>query len=164
MGVLLGRTYMIADKSVSGNTTAQSILGLAQPTNILIPDYFDLGKKLCIRLRGYFTKGVGNLTINVTLNGVTVLTTGSFITGVANQAGFELEFGLNIRAIGVNGKIRGQGKFFNFGTGSVFQLVSLSDTTIDTTITQTYDITSQWSSLNVGNNITVTNISHIITD
>lgn len=147
----------IIDKLLVNNLTEQSLLGTMTKSNILPIGFLSQGRNVFGKQRGNHNKGVGNVTCRVKMNSIIILSTGSINSGVANNAGYELEFDFTVKTYGVRGTISAQGFWVNRNTGKIFPMQNLSDILIDTTIEQTLDVTWQYSSSNAGNNIKSTN-------
>lgn len=148
----------IADKTIANTTVETSLLNLYAPTNVFNTDQFIIGNYVKVRMIGYAIRTTGTLTINVKLGSTVIMTTGAILTGNMNNDGWVITVCYTYRAVGVNGKIRGFGSFVNQNTGAILQMTMLSDVSVNLSTSKTFDITAQWSIVNIGNSITSTNI------
>lgn len=148
----------VADKTVANTTTETSLLNLYNQNNTFTTDQFVVGNYVKVRLSGIGARTNGTLTINVKMGSTVIMTTGAILTGNFNNDNWVVNTFFTYRAVGVSGKIRGFGSFLNANTGTTFQMVMLSDVTVDLTSSKVYDITATWSIAGTGNTITSTNV------
>lgn len=147
----------IEDKILTNNLVEQSLLGTLTKSAILPSGFLKTGRNVFGKIRGYHSKGAGNVTCRVKLNSVIVLSTGLINSGAANNSPFELDFDFTIRSIGASGLIVGQGSLVNRNTGTYFPMQNLLPIAVNTTLPQTLDVTWQYATSNAGNVIRSTN-------
>ena len=160
----------IADATV-GNSASGSILpsantdyvGSISTFNNLFLD--NIGSTLRIIAKGFYSTKVaatGTLRIFFSFNGSAIIDTGTFTPPASIVGGgWDLDCLLTVRTIGMTGSIIGQGLFKHFSTASDFaqeQMVNTGTSVIDTTILQMPDIQVEWSTPDVDNTISSTNI------
>jgi hypothetical protein len=152
--------YAQTVQSATINTTGeQSIVGVGVGSLAIPADAFVVGDSFHAKIGGVLnaTGGGGRSEIIVNIKaGATVLaSTGVFDLDNANNQGWECELDFTIAAIGATGTICTNGNFAYVKdndrkvSGYIFQDVQ----PIDTTASNTLDITVQWNVLNGGDDI-----------
>src|SRR6202000_3194308 len=144
-----------------------TLLGTGRGTKTLAANTMTVGKVINLIGGGVFSSGIspGNLTIKVKLGSV-VLASGTLtnlLTSATNEA-FQFACTITTRTIGATGTVVVNGNFTYESTNALTRgFLALTNagatSTIDTTATQTLDITVTYASA-TGNSIT-TNISTI---
>lgn len=142
-------------------TTVEGTLIDGGVGTLTVPAYgFKLGDAFRADFGGLMSAQNGNtITIRIK-SGSTILCQSPAFTmpGITNQV-WLLSINFNIRAIGAAGvaEIVTLGNFHVLkaasGTQEGFGFNTINNTTFDTTISNTLDVTVQWSSSNVGNSI-----------
>lgn len=153
--------FIATDGVTRANTTSEgTIIGSGVGSLVLPANFFTSGKVIFFQSSGFFsTTGTPTVRMRVKLNGTTILDTGTSsmsTSGVSNR-GFSLEGRIVCRTTGVTGTIIGSGKTYYSQTSTttdVNDMVNTSTTTIDTTVTQTVDITFQWGTASASNTLT----------
>ena len=145
---------------VSGTTSETSIVGAGVGGLSVPANGFQVGDSFVAKLYGHITC-VGTATIQIRIKSGSVLLadTGIITLDVTTNKHWNIEVNFTIRSLGNAsvGSIVSAGLFsyiknsgLNFeGTNFVF----LNNTTFDTTILNTLDITAQWNTNNAGNSI-----------
>ncbi len=152
--------YAQTVQSATINTTGeQSIVGVGVGSLAIPADAFVVGDSFHAKIGGVLnaTGGGGRSEIIVNIKaGATVLaSTGVFDLDTANNQGWECELDFTIAAIGATGTICTNGNFAYVKdndrkvSGYIFQDVQ----PIDTTVSNTLDITVEWNVLNGGDDI-----------
>lgn len=152
--------YAQTVQSATINTTGeQSIVGVGVGSLAIPADAFVVGDSFHAKIGGVLnaTGGGGRSEIIVNIKaGATVLaSTGVFDLDNANNQGWECELDFTIAAIGSTGTICTNGNFAYVKdndrkvSGYIFQDVQ----SIDTTVSNTLDITVEWNVLNGGDDI-----------
>tara|TARA_R110000751_G_scaffold287639_1_gene392462 strand:+ start:144 stop:851 length:708 start_codon:yes stop_codon:yes gene_type:complete len=146
--------------SATINTTGeQSILGTGIGTLSVPADAFVVGDSFHGKIGGLINATGGGGRSEITLRiktGATVLaTTGVFDLDNATNQGWECELDFTIATIGATGTICTNGNFCYTKNGSrqVFGYIFQDVTTINTTVSNTLDITVEWDVLNSGDDI-----------
>lgn len=129
--------------------------------NLSVPaNGFQVGDSFVAKLYGHITC-VGTATIQIRIKSGSVLLadTGIIALDVTTNKHWNIEVNFTIRSLGIAsvGSIVSAGLFsYIKNSGLNFEganFVSLNNTTFDTTILNTLDITAQWNTNNAGNNI-----------
>lgn len=143
-------------------TDTGSLFTTGVGTLTLPANYLKAGKTLRFWLRGYHTMDVTppNITVALTLGGVTVCTTGSFSDAANTNQYWELIGDITCRTTGVLGTVWGQGKFNmeeGGGTADTRGLTATAAATVNTTISLAIDATVTYSVADAGSPIICTN-------
>jgi hypothetical protein len=143
------------------NTTVETSLINGGVGNLFVPaNGFQVGDSFRAVISGVLnTANNQTIRIRVKTNNIVLLDSGNQqITNITNDV-FSLNIDFTIRQLGVAGvaSIVSLGTFHYVKTSNAstqgFAFNVINDTTFDTTITNTLDITVQWGSANMGNNI-----------
>ena len=143
------------------NTTTQTTLLDGGVGSVTLPvNFFYPGRTLRITLYGYHsTVANPNITMRVKFGSTTILTTGAVASGNSTNTAIKLEGFVTCRTDGATGTVIGQGTYTEAGGGAnIFDMTNTATTTIDTTASQTVDITVQWGTASASNTITSTNV------
>lgn len=156
-----GKYCMITDSSIATGIGEQSIIDGTALGSLSIPDNtFKVGDSFRLTLRGLFGAH-NNDTITIRIkSGTTVLSSSGAITlPTITDKRFELIVDFTIRAIGGAGVasiVSGGGFTYNKNSAYSYEgqdFISVNNTTFDTTITNTLEVTAQFSSANASNQI-----------
>lgn len=161
-GVNKDRFTQTANATVANTTTPTTLLGSGQGSTSF--DIDAVGRTVEGELWGVIsTLGVlpGNLTIEVSIGGTTVLSTGaiSLITSLSNVL-WNLRYRITVVTTGGSGTVIAEGKFSITNTlaDSVEMLSNGTSTvTVDTTGTPVEDVQAMFSAASTSNSITTTN-------
>lgn len=145
---------------ITATTSELSLIGAGLGTLSVPANSFKVGDSFVAKLYGHITC-VGTATIEIRIKSGSVLLadTGVIALDVTTNKHWNIEVNFTIRSLGIAsvGSIVSGGLFsyiknsgLNF-EGSNF--VTLNNTTFDTTILNTLDVTAQWNTNNAGNNI-----------
>ena len=152
--------YAQTVQSATINTVGeQSIIGTGEGSLTVPADWFRVGDSYHGKLGGLINAtGGGNrseIIINIKSNGTILATTGVFDLDLANDEGWECELDFTIAAIGATGSICTNGNFAytKDNNRAVFGYIFQDVQTIDTTVSNTLDITVEWSVLKSGDDI-----------
>lgn len=147
------------------NTTAQTSIVPSGVGTMVIPAGISAGKTYRLVLSGLYNVPMlspGNLTIRVKIGATTVAygTITSFLAG-ASDAGFTLQNTLTFRTVGASGSVMATGSA-SFVNGSMMRgFADINNgsaaTTINTTVSNTIDVTVQWSAASGSNSISILN-------
>ena len=145
----------MAETTLIGSGTG-GFPGATLPRGYFIPP----GYTLHIQARGVFSAlSNPNLTLNVKLNGMTVLTTGAVASQNGTNAGYVLDATLTTRgATGPVVSIEAQGTLTQAGTAPVF-LTNAAPVAVTLGATVPVDLTAQWGTAALTDSITATNIT-----
>jgi hypothetical protein len=156
-----GKYCMITDSSLVTGIGEQSIIdGTALGSLSIADNTFKVGDSFRLTLRGLFGAH-NNDTITIRMkSGTTVLSSSGAITlPTITDKTFELIVDFTIRAIGGAGvaSIVSAGGFtYNKDSANIYEgqdFITMESTLFDTTITNTLDVTAQFSSANASNQI-----------
>jgi len=158
-GASIGNYAQTANSAIINTTGEQSIIGtgvgsLAIPANI-----FAVGDSFHGKMGGLINAtgggGRSEFTLNIKTGSTVLASTGVFDLDNATDQGWEVELDFTIAAIGATGTICTNGNFVYTKDndrkvyGYIFQDVQA----IDTTVSNTLDITVEWNVLNSGDDI-----------
>lgn len=142
------------------NTTNEESLIGAGVGNLSVPqNSFSIGDSFVAKIGGEITNlNNTNITFKVESLGVTLIDTGLIQLKVGTNQFWQLEVNFTIRNIGGAGvsSIISNGSFTHIRNNDVvdvFGFNTINNTTFDTTILNTLDITVQWQTANAGNSI-----------
>lgn len=151
----------IADSTaVTATTTETTIIGAGTGTLIVPADGFKAGDTFNAAIRGILSAVNGEtLQIKVKSGSVVLLDTGALTLPAVTSLGFTIDIDFVIRALGaatVAEVYSGLNFYFNRDTGATHDLSiksNVNNTTFDTTIANTLDVTATWGTANAGNSI-----------
>jgi hypothetical protein len=145
---------------VSGTTSEGSIIGTGVGTLNVPASGFSVGDSFNLAIMGHLSsKNNDTLTFRIKTDSVVLGTIGPVTMSQSTNKHFDLQLYFTIRAIGGTGvaSIMSGGQFNNSKDASfTFEGVdytNINNTTFDTTIPNTLDITAQWSSSDPQNSI-----------
>jgi len=147
------------DQTIGNTTTETTIMNGSVGTLTLPANFFIVGKTIRIRMRGIVSNtGTPNFTVKTKLGSTVVASTGlvTMSKNITNKY-FDCEITITCRTTGASGTIMGAGKFEHDATGNLaetYGMVSTSAVVVNTTASQTINITFEWGTANVANTIT----------
>lgn len=147
--------------TVANTTTETTLIGAGKGSKTIAANAPQIGDTYLISGLGIHSAVSNpNITINITLGATTICTTGVVNSANSTNALFEIRVRLTFRTLGVSGTLFCQGYFREEGGGlNNFPMVNTSTTTIDTTSSQTFDVTVTWGTASSSNTITMTNLT-----
>lgn len=154
--VVLAQEVPVADTTVTNTTTETTVYSITMAAN-----YLTVGKLIENNLRGIFSSIAGPngvCTIRLKYAGATIF---SFTTAAAvnTNSPFRIDIDTTCRAIGsgTTGKLISFGEFVEGATSATESVTRGAGalTNINTTTTNSIDITVQWARADTGNSITV---------
>ena len=156
-----GLFSQIADSvPVSGTTSEGSIIGTGVGTLSVPANGFSVGDSFNVAIMGHLSsKNNDTLTFRIKTDSVILGTIGPITMSQSTNKHFDLQLYFTIRAVGAVGvaSIISGGQFNNSKDASfTFEgadYTNINNTTFDTTIPNTLDITAQWSSSDSQNSI-----------
>jgi hypothetical protein len=156
--VVLGEEIPTSASSVANTVTETVVYSIPLGANFLTA-----GKRINLDLFGKFSSIAGAngvLTIKLKYAGSTIFTQTTAEASRTDQP-FTLDFHNICRSIGVSGKMISFAHF-NVGSGEVLQ--NGTETTINTTTTNSIDVTVQWASASASNSITIEGAETVCVD
>lgn len=145
---------------VAATTSEGSIIGTGVGTLNVPANGFSVGDSFNVAIMGHLSaKNNDTLTIRIKSDSVVLGTLGPITMSQSTNKHFDLQLYFTIRTIGAAGvaSIMSGGQFNNSKDASfTFEgadYTNVNNTTFDTTISNTLDITAQWSSSDVQNSI-----------
>jgi len=155
------------DKTVANTTTETSILDNGTGTKILSSGFLNVGRNIEIRIRWFYSRTSGDITIKIKLDGTTVLSTWVITIPTGTNRGYTIDTDITLRSTGVSGTVIWQGQFSWWASSggavnNIFPFIDTAPIVIDTTIDQPVEVTAQWTAASAGNTITTTNVNIII--
>jgi len=144
-----------ADKTVANTVVDTSIIGTGVGTVTLPANFLVAGKSIDFKVMGYHSS-TGNPTITVKIKlGSTVVATGTATSGNGTTNGFTILASVTCRTTGATGTVASAGMYQELHNGGAYEgLVQTGTTTIDTTVTQVFDVTVTWGTASASNTIT----------
>jgi hypothetical protein len=145
---------------VTATIVESSLIGAGQGTLSVPANSFSIGDSFAAKLYGHITcVGTATIQIRVKSGSVLLADTGVIALDVTTNKHWNIEVNFTIRSLGIAnvGSIVSAG-LFNYikNSGLNFEganFVFLNNTTFDTTILNTLDITAQWNTNNASNSI-----------
>ena len=152
----------IADKTVVNTTTETSLIGTGSPGDSLVlgANFFEVGTSLKWRLMGYIADtGTPTIQIKVKLGTTAIYDTGAqSLPSLSGNQLIYMEGQCTCRTVGASGTIFACSEVYaNTGSSSLGNLdvtVPTAAVTVDTTASQTLDITVTWGTASASNTIT----------
>ena len=145
---------------ITATTSELSLIGAGVGTLSVPANIFQVGDSFVAKLFGHITcVGTATIQIKVKSGSVLLVDTGIIALDVTTNKHWNIEVNFTIRSLGIAsvGSIVSAGLFsYIKNSGLNFEganFVFLNNTTFDTTILNTLDITAQWNTNNAGNNI-----------
>lgn len=157
--ISIGNYAQTANSSTINTTGEQSIIGTGVGSLSIPANIFAVGDSFHGKMGGLInaTGGGGRSEITIKVKtGTTILaSTGVFDLDTSTNQGWEIELDFTIAAIGATGTICTNGNFAYTKDGSrqVFGYIFQDVQVIDTTVSNTLDITVEWNVLNGGDDI-----------
>jgi hypothetical protein len=139
------------------NTAAETTVIGTGVGNLTLPaNWFVAGRTLQISLNGYHSAVSNpNLQIRVKLGSTVLLDTGSVPTANSANAGLTVSGAITCLTTGVSGTFNADGIYGESGVGAgIFGMVNTAPVTVNTTTTQTINITVQWDTASSGDSFT----------
>jgi hypothetical protein len=132
--------------TVTNTVTETSIVGSGVGALTVPANFFTVGDSYHGKIGGVISSQNGDtIEIRIKTAGVTLASTGVITLEVATTLGWELELDFTIATIGATGSICTNGNFaYNRNTGSLEGFVFQDVQAIDTTVSNTLDITVEW--------------------
>jgi hypothetical protein len=145
--------------TVANSNTETTILGTGTGSLTLPANYLVAGRTIKITLLGVISTDL-TPTINVTasLGSTDVLTTGTVTTNTVSDSLVECVCYMTCKTAGATGTVYSQG-YFRQDQGGItsYPMANTTTATIDTTSSQTINITITWGTASAFNTITSTN-------
>lgn len=162
-----GLYAQIADSvPIKGTISEQTLIGSGIGTLTVPANTFKVGDSFTVIMTGELgARNNDTLTLRIKAGSIVLSTSGAITMSQATNEDFKLEVFFTVRALGASGvaSIATGGSFFYTADASTTMqgsnYSSVLTTGFDTTISNTLDITAQWSSANAANQI----YSHIFT-
>lgn len=149
-----------ASVTVANTTTETSLTNGGSGSLTLPANFFIPGRTISLVMWGYHSSVANpNITVKVKFGSTVILTTGAVASGNSTNTAVKLDCTITCRTVGATGTVFAQGTYTEAGTGAnIFDMTNTATTTIDTTASQTVDITVQWGTASASNTITSTNV------
>jgi hypothetical protein len=143
-----------AATTVANTVTETTLFGSGEGSLTLAADYFTAGRSLRIHMRGQLgTTGTPTINIKVKLGSTVIASMGATaLTGVTDVE-WMLDVLLTCRSAGASGSFIAGG-LFDYDDGSEISLSSGTAVSVDTTASQTLDVTITWGTADASNTIT----------
>ena len=145
---------------ITATTTESTLVGAGVGTLSVPANGFSVGDSFLVKMFGHIScVGTATIRIRIKSNSIVLADTGIIALDVTTNKHFALDINFTIRTLGVAGvgSIASAGGFsYIKNSGLNFEGVDFSivnNTTFDTTIINTLDVTAEWNTNNAGNNI-----------
>ena len=153
-----------ASATVANTVTETSILGTGVGTKTLPTNFWIAGKTIRVVVKGHIAStGTPTLRIQCKLDAVSIVDTGAqTLVAITGTRGFEFECLITCRTTGAGGTVFGQGDFqYNSAvtTGNIIDAPDTATVAVDTTGSDTLDVTATWGTASASNTITGTNVT-----
>lgn len=137
----------VVSSTLTNTTIETSIVGSGEGSLTVPADTFVVGDSYHAKIGGLISAQNGDdITININTGATTLATTGLIELEAVTELGWELELDFTIATIGASGSICTNGNFaYNRNTGSLEGYVFQDVQAIDTTVSNTLDITATWN-------------------
>jgi len=147
--------------TVANTAVETSLVGTGVGSVVIPANFFYVGRSLNIRVWGVHSSVANpNVTVNVKLNGSTVMTTGAHTSGNGTNDTFEMQGIITCRSTGVMGTVFSQGFYDEYNQNGAKQgMANTGTNTVDTTGPLTFDITFTWGTMSASNTISATNLT-----
>jgi hypothetical protein len=147
--------------TVSNTVAETTILGTGIGTLILPANFLNVGKVIELDLAGYMnTSGTPNLRVRVYLGSTVIYDSGNITTNATTNAGFQSKYVITCRTVGASGTVFTQG-VLSYATSSTtahhIDGGQTSAVTVNTTVSNTLNVTVEWGTASSSNNINTTN-------
>jgi len=155
----IGNYSQTVPSNLINSTGEQSIVGIGVGSLSIPANGFSIGDSFHGKIGGVLNATGGGGRSEIILNikaGATILaTTGVFELDAATNQGWECELDFTIAAIGATGTICTNGNFIytKDNNRTVFGYIFQDVEVIDTTVSNTLDLTVEWNVLNGGDDI-----------
>lgn len=143
------------------NTLTETTLLAAGNGNLTLPaNFLTVGKTIKITGLGtHSSSGNPTVRMRIYMGATVLLDTGLVNTANSTNAVWEARGLITCRTVGATGTVRCQGFYEeDDSNASPFGMPTTAPITINTTVTQTLNITYQWGTAAVGNTISCTNL------
>lgn len=146
--------------TVSSSTAETSLVGSGVGSPTIGSNLFGAGTILKLKANG-FHSAAGNptVTINIKIDGVTIMTTGAQSSNSSTNTVWGLEAILTCRTTGASGTVIGQGHYREENSTNLYGLPMTGTTTLDTTTSHVINITWAWGTASASNTVTCTNFT-----
>ena len=151
-----------ASATVANTVTETSSIGTGTGSLVLPANFFTVGKTLTFQMFGTIaTTLTPTIRLKAKLGAVVIIdTTAATLSTITGTNSYSTEAMITCRTTGATGTVFGQGLAFYYTgvTGLAgFSSPNTATSIIDTTVTQTLDITITWGTASASNTITSTN-------
>lgn len=153
IGRVLGANTSVPAGNTVANTTSETNFtsSISISANSLVA-----GQVIKVRAAGVLSTILSpSVTLKVKFGSVVLGTTGALVLALSSNAGWRLEFDINVFSIGSSGTMEGHGFSLIPSTLSPVLIANTSPTTVNTTNTTTLQVSAQWSALSLSNTITM---------
>ena len=136
----------VQSATVTNTTTETSIIGSGVGGLTVAPNTFELGASYHGKIGGLISnQNNDDITVRIKKDGDVLATTGLITLETTSNQGWECELDFTIASLGASGSIVTNGNFaYNRNTGSLEGFVFQDTQPIDTTVSNTLDITVEW--------------------
>lgn len=155
-----GLFSQIDDSTTIVNTTTESsLIGTGVGTLSVPPNSFSVGDSFVARIGGVITNlNNTNITFRLSSLGTPLIDTGLITIKAGTNQFWQILVTFTIRSIGTSGvaSIVSNGAFTHIRNNlsvDYFGFNTINDTTFDTTILNTLDVTAEWQTASVNNSI-----------
>lgn len=154
-----------ATVTISNTTTETSVFTTGIGTRTLPANFMSIGKTIRMKIKGYMNEtGTPTIRIRLKFGAVTIYDTTAVTINALGGSDkyFEAEYDITARTLGATGTVFEQGRWIYTANSGIISLIngaSTSTATIDTTVSNTIDLTIEWGTASTSNNVNITNAS-----
>lgn len=136
----------VQSATVTNTTTETSIIGTGVGGLTVAPNTFEVGSSYHGKIGGVLSnQNNDTIIVRIKTGTIVLASTGSITLSTASNQAWECELDFTIASIGASGEICTNGNFaYNRNAGSLEGFVFQDVQPIDTTVSNTLDITVEW--------------------
>ena len=150
-----------ASSTLVSSTAETSIVGTGSGTKTTPINYFTVGQTLVIEATGFYSSAaVDTLTVKIKAGSTVIASTGAVAYGALTNKVFTIRALITCRTTGASGTFIVNTLYETAGSALIPQdspMLNTTTVTLDTTATQVWDLTGQWSANSASDTITGTN-------
>jgi hypothetical protein len=149
-----------ATTTISNSTSELTLFSTGRGSLTLPANFLTVGKTLKVRLIGWVNASSNpDLTLKLKYGATNISNDTHTMSSTDNNSMFTLDYLITCRTVGASGTVFAQGTVTYERTDDLHQILNAktATVTIDTTASNTIDLTGQFSSASVNNNVNITN-------
>jgi hypothetical protein len=152
-----------ASATVANTLTETSIVGTGTGSKTTAANYFTVGSTFVVEATGFYSSAaVDTLNVKIKYGSNVAATTGAIAYGALTNKVFTVRCLITCRTTGASGTFIANTIWDTAGSALIpqdAQMLNTTTFTLDTTTTQVWDLTAQWSAASASDTITGTNFA-----